>query len=119
MYTTYHIFLVLTIKDFINKDGETTMPFKIATDTKPSTSNLRVLFCSCVAQKATAHVGTKALNMCHQVQKGFCGIFVGIPQHNKGYPVYVSHKCNIISSYDVIFDESFYNALVYTSQPYS
>ena len=27
--------------------------------------------------KANAHVGTKAFNMCHQAQKGFCGIFVG------------------------------------------
>ena len=57
--------------------------------------------------------------MRHQAQKGFLGIFVGIPQHQKEYLVYVPHKRNIVSSYDVVFDESFSSALVYTSQPYS
>ena len=56
MYTTYHIFLVLTIKDLINKDGEPTTPFKLVTGTKPSVSYLRVLFCPCVVQKDTPHV---------------------------------------------------------------
>ena len=51
--------------------------------------------------------------------KLFCGIFVGIPQNQKGYPVYVPSTSKIISSYDVVFDEIFYSALAYTSQPYS
>ena len=49
---------------------------------------------------------------------GFCGIFVGIPQHQKGYLVYVPHKHKIVSSCDVVFHEIFYNALSYMSQPY-
>ena len=76
MYTTDHIFPVLPIKDLINEDGNTTMPHKLATGTKPSVSHLRVLFCLCVVRKATAHVETKTLNMRHQAQKAFCGIFV-------------------------------------------
>ena len=36
MYTTDHIFLVLPIKDLVNKDGDPTMPFKLAIGTKPS-----------------------------------------------------------------------------------
>ena len=91
MYTTDHIFPVLPIKYLINEDDKPTIPFKLATGTKPSVSHLRVLFCLCVVWKANAHVGTKALNMCHQAQKGFCGIFVGIPQHQNDilwtYPV--------------------------------
>ena len=63
-----------------------------------------------------AHVETKALNMRHQVQKRFRGIFVGIPEHQKGYLVYVPSKRKIISPYDVVFDEIFYSALAYTSQ---
>ena len=47
---------------------------------KNSVSNLSVLFCPYVARKATAHVDTKALNMCHQQQKGFRRIFIGITQ---------------------------------------
>ena len=71
MYTTDHIFPVLPIKDLINEDSDPTMPYKLATGTKPSISNLRMLFCPCVVRKATSHVGTKALNMRHQAQKGF------------------------------------------------
>ena len=78
MYTTYHIFPVLPIKDLINEDGDPATPHKLATGTKPSVSNLRVLFCPCVVRKATVHVETKALNMRHQAQTGFRGIFVGI-----------------------------------------
>ena len=89
MYTTDYIFLVLPIKDFINKDGDPTTPHKLATGTKLSVSHLRVLFCPCVVRKATAHVETKTLNLRHQAQKGFRGIFVGITQHQKGYRVYV------------------------------
>ena len=78
MYTANYIFTVLQIKDLINKDSDLITPFKLATGTKPSVAHLCVLFCPCVVRKATVHVGTKMLNMRHQVQKGFCGIFVGI-----------------------------------------
>ena len=44
MCMTYHIFPVLPIKDMINKDGNLTMPFKLATVTEPSVSRLRVFF---------------------------------------------------------------------------
>ena len=119
MYTTDHIFPVLPIKDLINKDGDPKTPHKLATGTKPSVSHLHVLFCPCVVRKATAHVETKTLNMCHQAQKGFRGIFVGIPEHQKGYLLYVPSTRKVISSYDVVFDESFSSALSYTSRPYS
>ena len=119
MYTTDHIFLVLPIKDMINEDGDPKTPHKLATGTKPSVSHLRMLFCPCVVRKATAHVGIKALNMNHQTQKGFSGIFVGISQHQKLYLVYIPSTRKIISSYDVVFDEKISSALAYTSQPYS
>ena len=95
------------------------MPHKLATGTKPSVSHLRVLFCPCVVRKYTAHVETKTLNMSHQAQKGFRGIFVGIPEHQEGYLVYVPSTRKVISSYNVVFDESFSSALSYTSRPYS
>ena len=119
MDTTYHIFPVLPINDMINKDGDPTTPYKLATGTKTSVSHLRVLFCLCFVRKATAHVETKALNMRHQSQKGFRGIFVEIQQHQKLYLLYVPSTRKIISSYDIVFDESFSIALAYTSQPYS
>ena len=119
MFMTDHFFPVLPIKDLINKDGNPTMPHKLETGTKPSVSYLCVLFFPCDVRKATAHVDTKTLNMCHQAQKGFCGIFVGIPEHQKVYLVYVPSTRKIISSYDVVFDESFSSVLAYMSRPYS
>ena len=98
MYASDHIFPVLPIKDLINKGGKPTTQFKVVTGKKPSISHLCVLFCSCVVQKCTAHVGTKALNMGHQVQNCFRSIFVGIQQNQKGYLVYVPYKRNILSS---------------------
>ena len=108
MYTAYHIFPVLPIKDLINEDVNPNVPFKLVTGLKPPVSHLHVLFYPCVVRKSTARIGTKALNICHQAQKVFRGIFVGIPEHQKGYLVYVPITRNIISSYDFVLDESFY-----------
>ena len=119
MYTTDHIFPYLPIKDLINEDGDMTTPHKLATGTKPSVSHLRVLFFPCVVRKATSHDDKKALNMRHQSQKGFRGIFVGIPQHQEVYLVYLPSTKKMISSYHVIFDKRFSSALAYTSKLYS
>ena len=83
IYMIDHISPVILIKDLVNEDGDPTTPHKLATGTKPSVSHLRVLFCPCLVLKATAHVETKELIMRHQAQKGFRGIFLGIPEHQK------------------------------------
>ena len=44
---------------------------------------------------------------------------MGIPQHQKGYLVYVPITRKVISSYDVKSDESFVSALSYSSRPYA
>ena len=119
MYMIDHIFPILPIKDLINEDGDPTTPHKLETGTKPSVSYLHVLFCPCVVQKATAHVEIKTLNMRHQAQKGFRGIFIGIPEHQKGYLVYIPSTRKVISSHNAVFDESFSSALSYTSRSYS
>ena len=77
-----------------------------------------MLFCSRVVRKATEQVNKKALDMLHQAQNGFCGTFVGITQHQKWNLVYIPSTRKIISSYDVVFDESFSISLSCTSQPY-
>ena len=81
--------------------------------------HIYVFYRPCVVQKATAHVETKTLNMRHQAQKGFRGIFVVFPEHQKGYLVYVPSTRKVISSQDVVFDESCSSALSYTSRTYS
>ena len=69
MYTTDQIFPVLPIKDLINKDVDLTTPYKNKTGTKPSVAHQSVLFFPCDVWKATAHVGTKVINMRHQSPK--------------------------------------------------
>ena len=85
---------------------------------KPSISFLHVLFCPCIVQKATSHVEKEPLNMHHQASKGFHGILVGFPQHQKWYLVYVPHRQKLLSLYEVFLNEIFYSLLVCTSQPY-
>ena len=65
IYTTDHIVHVIPIKHLVNQYSEPNTPHKLATGMKPSVSNLRVLLCPCLVQKATAHVDTKALSMRH------------------------------------------------------
>ena len=119
MYTTDNIFPVIPIKHLVNQDGEPNTPHKLATGTKPSVSKIHVLFFPFVVQNATANIDPKALNMRHKSQKGFRGIFVEIPQHQKGYLIYVPSTRKIVYSHDVVFDKTFSSALSYTPLLYS
>ena len=97
MYTTDHTFPVLPIKDLINEDGDPTTPYKLATCTKPSVSHLRVLFCPCAVQKATANIGIKELNMRHQAQKIFSRYIRWYSTESKGIScVHTEYKENNI-----------------------
>ena len=107
MYTSDHISPVLPIKHLANQDGEPNMSQKLATGTKPLVSNLRVLVCPCVVWKSTEHIDGKALNMRHQSQKGFCGIFIGIIQQWNWYLIYVPSTSKVVSSPDVVFEKKF------------
>ena len=49
--------------------------------------------------------------MRHQSQTGFRVIFVGMPQYQKGYFIYVPRTQKIFSSHGVVFDETFSSAL--------
>ena len=44
---------------------------------------------------------------------------MGIPQHQKGYLVYVPSTRKVISSYDVKFKKQIVSALSYSSRPYA
>ena len=103
----------------VNQDGESTTSPKLATGTKPSISNLRVLFFPYVVQKLTLHVNINSLNMHHQPQKVSRDIFVGIPQNQKGYLVYVpsTRKKKFLTRLCVWQKQS--RELAHISHPYS
>ena len=64
------------------------------------------------------HMWDKSVKYASPNTEGFCGIFVRIPQNQKGYLVYESHRRKIIYLYDVVFDDIFCSALRYTSHLY-
>ena len=51
MYTTDHILPLLPIKHFVDQDSEPNMPHELETGTKPSVSNLHLIFCLCFYKK--------------------------------------------------------------------
>ena len=55
--------------------------------------------------KSTENFDGNALNMYHQSHKLFRGIFVVIPQHQKGCLIYVPSTWKIFSPHDVVFDK--------------
>ena len=61
----------------------------------------------------------KGVKFGSSVTEYFWGIFVVITQHQKGYLIYVPSIRKIVSSHDVVFDETFISALAYTSCQYS
>ena len=62
-------------------------------------------------RKSTARINEKALNMRHQPPKGFWGVFIRIPQHQKGYLIYIPSTHKIVSSPDNVFDKNVFSAL--------
>ena len=68
---TDHTFPVLPIKHLVNQYGELTTPDELSNSTKPSVSNFTCSIFPCVVLKSTAHVYTRALNICHQSQNKF------------------------------------------------
>ena len=100
----------------LNQGGEPTTPHKLTTGMKPSVSNQYVLFFHVMRK---SHVDTKVLSMHHQSQKRFLVVFIGIPQHQKEYLIYVPIVWKIVSSHDVLFYKTFSSALAYTSCLYS
>ena len=71
MYMTDHIFLVLPIKDMINKDIDPTTLFKLATVTKSSVSHLRVLIFSVICTESYCTHWDKGITYASPSTKGF------------------------------------------------
>ena len=80
---------------------------------------MRVIFPMCSTESYCTHCQKCVKYVSPSEKKGFRGIFVGIPQHQKRYIVYVPSKMKIISSHDIVFDEIFCSTLAYLSHAYS
>ena len=61
----------------------------------------------------------KGVQIMSSVTKGFWVIFVGIPQHQIVYLIYVPSTRKIVCSRDVVSDETFSSELAHTWHTYS
>ena len=118
IYAAHVIFPALPLRDLVNEKGAQATPTELMTLRKARVSKIRTLFCPCIVKKHTAQYQQQNLNMRHQLQKGFRGIFIGFPDVQAGYEVYVPRTRSIVSSADVIFEESFSSAIAYRMKPY-
>ena len=85
---------------------------------RPTWNHTLTLFSICCTKRDCTH-WRKFIKHTSPIKKYFWGIFIGISQHQKGYPIYARITQKIVSSHDVVFDETFSSALAYTSNPYS
>ena len=110
MYTTDHNFPVLPTKDLIKKYSKPTTPFKL-TIGKNLQYRIYACYFFCELYRKLMHTLTKGVTYVSPSAKVFRGIFVGIPQHQKRYLIYIPITWEIVSSHDVVFEESFSSEL--------
>ena len=117
------VFSVIPVKTLRLGDSIMT-PYEVFTGRKPNTAKFRVLFCHCIMKKYTV---TKKLEDGRTVtedvkktyaQRGFRGIYVGFDPMTNGYLVYVPATCQVVTSSDIIFDESFKSTLAEGDKPF-
>ena len=118
IYADLYALSVLPLKYLVNEKGEPCTLFELMNGEKPSVRHLRTLFCPVIVKKHTAMKDKKVVNMRHQAQKGYRGIFVGMPENQEGYLCYVPSIRNTVTSYDALFDKTFSSALAYSEKPY-
>ena len=117
MFKTHHIFTVLPIKYLVNQYGEPTMTHKLTLGTKPSVSNIYVLFFHVLYEKQP-HMLTEDVKMRYQSQTGFGLSLLELYSTKKGNSyTYLVHGNSF--SRDVLFDKILYSELAYTSRQYS
>ena len=117
-YCARHIYNALPIKGLYTAQGIQSTPYEMAHGKKPRIQHLRTLFCPCVYRKLTAHKDGQIVPMKKSSQKGVRGIFIGFPDHQQGYLIFVPSTRQIVVSGDVTFDETFQSIVSLTSPPF-
>ena len=94
------VFTVLPVRD-LHSAGRPTTPHEPWFGNKPDLSKFRVLFCPAVYK----------IYQNNTFQRGARCIHIGFADHQAGYKLYVPSTRQIITSLDVVFDESFAKAV--------
>jgi len=106
------VFIVLPIKDLIDQEGNVTTPSCLFLGTKPLVSAFHVFSCPCIAKKWTARINGKLIMDSTQ------WTFIGFPDSQKGWFLYIPSTRQIIVSGDVLFDETFYSTITKMYKPF-
>ena len=94
------VFTVLPVRD-LHSAGRPTTPHELWFGNKPDLSKFRVLFCPAVYK----------IYQNNTFQREARCIHIGFADHQAGYKLYVPSTRQIITSLDVVFDESFAKAV--------
>jgi hypothetical protein len=101
---------VLPAKGLVDENGDQTTTYAILHRKKPRIGRFNVFGCPCVFKKYQPRLDGKASTHFKQLQRGSRGIFVGFPDNQAGWLIYVPEKIggtHLIVSSDVSFDQYF------------
>ena len=105
---------VLPAKGLLDSEGKPTTTYAILHGKKPRIGRFKVFGCPCVFKRyAPNSDGSKTTDF-KQLQKGSRGIFVGFPEDQAGWLVYVPEKISgshVVVSMDVAFDQYFVSGI--------
>jgi transposase InsO family protein len=110
------VFNVLPVKGVYTKDGVIGTPYELCRGHKPAILEFKVFGCPCVAKKYLAAIDGSTQSK--QTERGIRGVFIGFPENQKGYLLYVPSTRSICVSGDVFFDENFSSAIARTWQQF-
>ena len=113
----WKVHAVLPNKHLTQANGAVRCPLGAFLNKPVSISRFRVLFCPVVMMPGpitvTKHGDSHVFHRGNEPQRGFRGIFVGLPRHSAGYLVYTPSTNKIYKNLDVYFDEDFRSTLAY------
>ena len=101
---------VLPAKGLYDKNNEPTTTYAILHGKKPRIGRFKVFGCPCVFKRYAPMYDGETSTKFTQLQRGCRGIFVGFPETQAGWLIYIHDKLdnvNLVVSSDVVFDQHF------------
>ena len=116
------ILRVLPAKGLVDSIGKPTTPYALIHGKKPRVSRYKVFGCPVVFKRYLPMHNRKIIPTFQQMQRGVRGIFVGFPEDQAGWLVYVDtplQGSHLVVSQDVVFDQMFVSPLGLNKLPFA
>ena len=101
---------VLPAKGLVDENGHPTTTYAVLHGKRPRIGRFKVFGCPCVFKRYTPQADGKLTTDFKQLNQGSRGIFVGFPEDQAGWLIFVPEKINnshLVVSMDVAFDQHF------------